>query len=78
MDHFAAIFLHCYNHDFLCKRKVLLLPLEQLFKITIVPRWLSEHINIIRSKNVIKDTTCLLLAIPGTRVLPQSWASGSS
>jgi hypothetical protein len=25
-----------------------------------------KNINIIRPKNVIKDTTCLLLAIPGT------------
>jgi hypothetical protein len=27
--------------------------------------------DIIRSKNVIKNTTCLLLAIPGAHMLPQ-------
>ena len=32
MDHFATIFVHCDNHDFRCKRKVLLRPLEQLLQ----------------------------------------------
>jgi hypothetical protein len=32
MDRFATIFMHCDNHDFHCKRNVLLLPLEQLLQ----------------------------------------------
>jgi hypothetical protein len=32
MDHFATFFVHCDNHDFRCKRKVLLRPLEQLLQ----------------------------------------------
>jgi hypothetical protein len=32
MDRFATIFMHCDNHDYRCKRKVLLLPLEQLLQ----------------------------------------------
>jgi hypothetical protein len=31
-------------------------------------------INIIRSKNVIKDTTCLLLVNPTAQMISQSWA----
>jgi hypothetical protein len=32
MVRFATIFVHCDNHDFRCKRNVLLLPLEQLLQ----------------------------------------------
>jgi hypothetical protein len=32
MDRFTTIFMHCDNHDFRCKRNVLLLPLEQLLQ----------------------------------------------
>jgi hypothetical protein len=32
MVRFATIFVHCNNHDFCCKRKGLLLPLDQLLQ----------------------------------------------
>jgi hypothetical protein len=36
---------------------------------------IDRIMNIIRSKNVIKDITCLLFANPTVHVLLQSWAS---